>query len=184
MINYTRRIIFLLFFLILCMLLAGCNPQPTTSCNPQPTYIIVPENQKVEVKTLHPPSEEILNCLNFSLSLSAEQLEEEFIKQKEAFIAESTDEKRSKMICLSLARLDKPDSLEYAQELMNDMEQIDTTHYPDIKGLAALLNYFQLLQEKRIAEVSSAQKQVYELKKKLEELKSIDEIIQNRKDAQ
>jgi len=174
MTKYLRRAIFLLLFLNLCMLLAGCNPQPT--------YIIVPENQKVEVKTLHPPSEEILTCLNFSLGLTAEQLDEEFLRQKKAYIAESTEEKRSKLICLSLARLDKPDSLEYAQELMKDMQQINTVNSPDIKGLAALLNYFQLLQEKRIAEVNRAQKQVNELKKKLEELKSIDEIIKNRKD--
>jgi hypothetical protein len=174
MTKYLRRAIFLLLFLNLCMLLASCNPQPT--------YIIVPENQKVEVKTLHPPSEEILTCLNFSLGLTAEQLDEEFLRQKKAYIAESTEEKRSKLICLSLARLDKPDSLEYAQELMKDMQQINSVNSPDIKGLAALLNYFQLLQEKRIAEVNRAQKQVNELKKKLEELKSIDEIIKNRKD--
>lgn len=172
--KYIRRTIILLLFLNLCMLLASCNPQPT--------YIIVPENQKVEVKTLHPPSEEILACLNSTLGLPAEQLEEEFIKQKEAFIAESTEEKRGKLICLSLARLDKPDSLDYAQELMKDMQQLNTLDSPDIKGLAALLNYFQILQEKRIAEVNRAQKQVNELKKKLEELKSIDEIIKNRKD--
>lgn len=176
MIKYPRRTIFTLFFVILCMLLASCTPQPT--------YIIVPENQKVEVKTktLHPPSEEILTCLNYSLELPAEQLEEEFSKQKEAFVAESTEANRSKLICLSLARLDKPDSLEYAQELMKDMQPTDTARYPDIKGLAALLNYFEYLQEKRIEEVSRAQQQVNELKKKLEELKSIDEIIKNRKD--
>ena len=175
MTKYIRRTIFLLFFLILCMLIASCIPQPT--------YIIVPENQKVEVKTLHPPSEEILTCLDSSLGLPAEQLEAEFNRQKEAFIAESTETNRSKLICLSLARLDKPDSLEYAQELMNDMQQIDTERYPDIKGLAALLTHFQQLQEKRIEDVSRAQQQVNELKKKLEELKSIDEIIKNRKDA-
>jgi len=175
MTKYIRRTIFLLFFLTLCMFIASCIPQPT--------YIIVPENQKVEVKTLHPPSEEILTCLDSSIGLPAEQLEEEFSKQKEAFIAESTEANRSKLICLSLARLDKPDSLEYAQELVNDMQQIDKSRYPDIKGLAALLSYFQHLQEKRIADVSRAQQQVNELKKKLEELKSIDEIIKNRKDA-
>lgn len=174
MTKYIRRTIFLLFFLIPCMFIASCIPQPT--------YIIVPENQKVEVKTLHPPSEEILTCLNFSLGLPAEQLEEEFSKQKEAFIAESTDKNRSKLICLSLARLDKPDSLEYAQELMNDMQHIDKANFPDIKGLAALLSYFQYLQEKRIEDVSRAQQQVNELKQKLEELKSIDEIIKKRKD--
>ncbi|MBU0907980.1 MAG: hypothetical protein KKA54_03640 [Proteobacteria bacterium] len=174
MTKYLHRTIILLFFIIICMLLASCIPQPT--------YIIVPENQKVVVKTLHPPSEEILTCLDFSLSLPAEQLEEAFSKQKESFVAESTDANRSKLICLSLARLDKPDSLEYAQELMNDMQHIDKARYPDIKGLAALLSYFQYLQEKRIEEVGRAQQQVNELKQKLEELKSIDEIIKNRKD--
>ena len=174
MTKYLRRIFFLLPFSITCTLLASCIPQPT--------YIVVPENQKVEVKTLHPPSEEILTCLNTSLKLPAEQLDEEFNRQKEVFIAENTDANRFKLICLSIARLGKPDSLEYAQELMNDMQQIDAGRYPDIKGLAALLSYFQYLQEKRIEEVSRAQEQVNELKQKLEELKSIDEIIKNRKD--
>jgi len=179
MIIFSNRMFFLLFFAASSMFLASCYRQPV--------YIMEPETQKVvekvEVKTLHPPSEAILTCLASSLDLPAAQLASEFSREKEAFIADKSDERRARLICLSLARLDKPDSLDYAQELMNDMLQNETAQSQDIKGLAALLNYFQHLQEKRIAEVNRAQRQVNELKKKLEELKSIDEIMKKRKDG-
>ncbi len=175
----NNRMISLLFFAASSMILASCYRQPV--------YIMEPETQKVvekvEVKTLHPPSEEILACLASSFDLPAAQLASEISREKEAFIAGSSNERRSRLICLSLARLDKPDSLDYAQELMNDMLRNETVQSPDIKGLSALLNYFQHLQEKRIAEVNRAQRQVNELKKKLEEMKSIDEIMKKRKDG-
>jgi len=179
MIKFSNRMFFLLFFATGSMFLASCYRQPV--------YIMEPETQKVvekvEVKTLHPPSEEILACLASSFDLPAAQLASEFSREKEAFIAEGSNERRARLICLSLARLDKPDSLDYAQELMNDMLQNETAQSQDIKGLAALLNYFQHLQEKRIAEVNRAQRQVNELKKKLDEMKSIDEIMKKRKDG-
>jgi hypothetical protein len=171
--------IFSLFTILISMFLAGCFHQPVYIMEPEPQKVV----EKVEVKTLHPPSEAILTCLASSLGLPAAQLENEFSREKEAFIADGSKERRSRLICLSLARLDKPDSLGYAQELMNDMLQTETVQSPDIKGLASLLNYFQHLQEKRIAEVNRAQRQVNELKKKLEELKSIDEIMKKRKDG-
>jgi hypothetical protein len=179
MIKFSNRMIFHLFFATNSMFLASCHQQPMYIMEPETQQIV----QKIEVKTLHPPSEEILTCLASSLDIPAEQLEGEFRKEKEEFIAESSNERRHRLICLSLARLDKPDSLGYAKELMNDMLLTETVQSPDIKGLAALLNYFQQLQEKRIAEVNKAQRQVNELKKKLEDLKSIDKIMKERKDG-
>ncbi|MBI5556858.1 MAG: hypothetical protein HY885_04410 [Deltaproteobacteria bacterium] len=183
MTSYPRGKFFLPFLSTLCMFLASCIPQPVDTRSPKIIdNILVPEKQKIAVRTTHQPSERILTCLDSTLILPAKQIEEEFNRQKESFIAESSDEKRIRLICLALARLEDAESLEYAQELIKDMQRTDTAPYPDMKGLAALLDYFQQLQKKRITEVSKAQKQVNELKKQLEELKGIEGIIKKRTD--
>ena len=167
------RKLFLLFFLPLCIFLASCTGKEV--------QIIASENQKVSVKTLHPPTERILTCLDQSLNLPKEQLEQDFIKAKQEFSKDRTNEKRLKLICLSLARQDATNSLEYAQELIDDMQNIQPAPYPDLKDLAALLNYFEHLQQKRVSEVNKAKEQVKQLKQQLEELKSIEKIISDRK---
>jgi len=151
-------------------------------CIQQPVEIIVPESrkEKVRVSNLHPPTEQILTCLENSANLSTDELNNEYARTREDFIADRNDEKRIRLICLCLARLDEPDSLEYAQELMKDMEQFNATAYPDIRGLAALLNYFEHLQKKRVAEVNKARHEVNALKKQVEHLKNIEEIINER----
>ncbi len=45
------------------------------------------------------------------------------------------------------------------------MKHLNAPGYPDTRGLAALLNYFGYLQEKRLAEVNKARHEVDELKK-------------------
>ncbi|MFZ5758740.1 MAG: hypothetical protein ACOY32_03805 [Thermodesulfobacteriota bacterium] len=45
------------------------------------------------------------------------------------------------------------------------MKHFNAPGYPDTQGLAALLNYFGYLQEKRLAEVNKARHDVDELKK-------------------
>ncbi|MFH1215590.1 MAG: hypothetical protein V1706_03710 [Pseudomonadota bacterium] len=160
--------------LTLCMILAGCLQHPAG--------ITIPENrtEKVRVKALHPPTEQILTCLENSSTLPPEELNTEFARTREDFIADRSDEKRIRLICMCLSRLDEPNSLEYAQELMKDMEHFNTTSYPDIRGLSALLHYFEHLQKKRVTEINRARHEVNELKKQLEHLKNIEEIISER----
>lgn len=171
--NTRQSQLFFAFIGSLCMLLASCTPQPI--------HIIVPDNHKASVETLPPPpTTKILTCLAQTHALSAEELDEALAEAQQAFIADSSDETRLKLICLTLAGQDSSRSLEYAQELTTDMQRIDSTPYPDMKGLAVLLNHFHELHKKRLHDVDQAQQQVEVLRTQLEKMKSIEKIISDR----
>lgn len=153
------------------------------SCTYSPVEIIPPENQKITVKTLHTPTEQIFTCLELNSSLSTEELVEKFDQTQQDFSAANTEKSYYDLICLSLARRDSPQYLNYAQELLRDMRNYNYTAYPDVRGLTVLLNYFSQLQEKRVAEVEQARSQIDELRKQLDDLKSIEQIINDRKNA-
>lgn len=171
--NITQRHLFITLLIALCTFLASCTLQPHT---------IVPGNHKVSVKTLQlQPTSKILTCLAQVDTLSPDELDDALTKAQQAFIADSSDDARLKLICWTLAQQDSLRYLEYAQELMTDMQHIDSTPYPDMKGLAVLLNRFHQLHEKRLKDVHQAQQQVEILRTQLEKMKSIEKIISDRK---
>lgn len=169
-----ERYFFRGFLVFVCMFFAGCTQQARIDS-------ALPEKRDVVYERHYSVSEEILTCLKDTRNLSAEQLEKALNKQKEVFIDESNAANRSRLICLSLARLDKSDSVEYAKDLMLDMLKVDSAPHPDVEGMLVLINKFQYLQQSRNAEIGRTQKQIEELKKKLEKLKSVEDIIKNRK---
>ncbi len=172
--NIRQHHFFITLLATLCTLLASCSLQPL--------HIIVPDNHKVSVKTLQPqPTAKILTCLAQADTLSPAELDEALTEAQQAFIADSSDDTRLKLICLTLAHQDSSRSLEYVQELMTDMQHIDSTPYPDMKGLAVLLNHFHQLHEKRLHDVHQAEQQVEILRTQLEKMKSIEKIISDRK---
>jgi len=170
----VNRYFFSGFFVFVCIFLANCTQQ-TWMNN------ALPEKRHAVFEQHHSASEEILTCLKDTSDLSDEQIEQSFVQQKESFIKQNNTESRSRLICLSLARLDKPGSMEYAKNLMLDAVKTDACPQPDVEGLLVLISKFQHLQQTRNTEISRAQKQVTELKKKLEELKTVEEIIRDRK---
>ncbi len=172
--SILQRQLFFILMTTMCMLLASCTHQPI--------HIIVPDTHKVSVKTLPPPpTTTILTCLAQANTLTADELDEALTKAQQAFIADSSNGIRLKLICLTLAHQDSSRSLEYAQELTTDMQRIDSTPYPDMTGLAILLNHFQQLHEKRLNDVHKARQQVDILRTQLEKMKSIEKIISDRK---
>ncbi len=172
--NRFIYLIFIFTFLsVSCILFAGCTHK----------WVGITPPQLTEVLELRPATEQIFSCLDNKLKLTDEQRKAEFDRLKESFVVSQNNENRIELICLSLARQDEPELLQYAQELAEEMKHLETPSYPDINGLAALLNYFQHLQKKRVNDVNQARQQVNELKKQLEELKSIEKIINDRKNA-
>ncbi len=169
----TNNIFFPL--LILSMIFAGCIPLQPVATSPA-------DSPQIEIREIHPPSEHIFTCLDRVSKLSPAERAQDFQKTKEAFIASNKDGDRLELICLSLAQMEKPEMLDYAQELITDMQNTPPS-YPDIQGLSALLNDFKNLQQKRIADIRQAQQQVGALKKKIVELKSIEKILNERKNT-
>lgn len=160
------------------MFIASCIPiQPREI---KPVEILPPEPPKIEIRHVHPPTERIFTCLEHALTLSPVDKKRKFNTTKEAFIASNSNEDRLALICLSLARMEDADVLNYAEELIIDMQNTQQS-FPDMQGLTALLSYFTHLQQKRISDIHQAQQQIKALKIQLEELKSIEKILNERK---